>query len=594
MNNYFNYASSPISWETFVDVCDLFRGGGNKDDDLESVASEGDDNLSVASEVDDNVSVASEDDDVSSVNSDKADIYLDIANLYNDFATQVETVESNEIPSVFKDGFYLFTGFGAGPSQIDDLSSEPVPVIKSNEFAIVPLEKKPICIFDVTKGILKYIRPETAGKQNVVEQEDELSPLMLLAESVGIIVGNCISSINNYVFDNSFSEAGLFHQHVFHTINPASLTYYNSGDIALRDELDDELDSTISDNLSYLLGVIKNIFAQTQEDAKFQSKMVQLMKKLENGGVLTDEDLILIQNAMMHKPLDRDNLSERMRASAKDHPMMMRAFVSIISAGAFFLSNGNVTTTILVDSLMKKFLEENVARDERNGAKKAVQDIIKTVVAAYINPNLGVAIASGNALEAMPEDMRAPIIGALGAQVAFSAGVNPGNSGSVGLAAYLFYKNPRLFVSITKDLRNAWNVMKEDSCLTIIKKSGLYVKNQVELNFRKVFQLAKEGKKEERSEALTRIASIALGILAATFSLYSLPLTLGLFYLVNKYFEPKYEGPASFTNESFRLYVLEDVNMAKNKVERLLEILNNDENVTCYNNVIKAAINPHQ
>ena len=201
--------------------------------------------------------------------------------------------------------------------------------------------------------------------------------------------------------------------------------------------------------------------------------------------------------------------------------------------------------------------------------------ILETVGSFLAGGKTAATVSGGAAIfkEVAPEGMqKAAEIGAF-AFLANKVGLNAIASLGIGTGMMLSLRNLTLLSNIRKDMKHAWSVCKA-SPLKIVPKFFIFVSDNVQLNLKGIVKTIKTSNKQE---AISRIALFAFTGLGIAFSFGTLPVSIGLFYLVNKVYDLKYEGPSNLNNPQFRAYIVEKYNSDRlwHAEETNLELLKN-------------------
>lgn len=331
-------------------------------------------------------------------------------------------------------------------------------------------------------------------------------------------------------------------------------------------------------------------------DPSLDDKLKGLLHRLENGENLTDEDLISIQNAFTnHSILDANSseIKQRLKGLMTKYPQFARLIAGGAATGTGLLFAGPLggfLAKMMVDKVLKDVLETSAPK---SNIERIVVGVLETALNGIsMGPMAAVVAVAANGAEAAPESVQTIAIGAATGVVASAAGISMPVAGGFSLASMLMFKNPRLFINIAKDFGHVWTVCRNERVTEIVKKIGFFITNQLVNNVDGMMKAWRLVDGKGRNQAIARASSIALSALAIVINFWNLPLSLGLFYIVNKYFEPKYEGVASLENAGFRNYLKEEVNHASgNRVDALLKVLS-EEKVNGYNKLIEGARKP--
>jgi hypothetical protein len=355
-----------------------------------------------------------------------------------------------------------------------------------------------------------------------------------------------------------------------------------AGDAFLRS--DGEQNESKAENIlpswNSISGAFSNLFA-SKEDVKF----IALIESLKNGqGNLQDEDLVLLNTQMLKlkklknalRQQSKDEFKNELTKLIAQYPVTARtAIEGVVFIVGFAL--GGVAGAIAARMAAATAIKTIVPNESEDSWVGRISGGVAQSLGVYlINGVMGATVSAGIAAfqAKAPPSLQAVAVGGSVTYLSMLAGLPLPLSLPIGFVSMLAAKNEGLFKSISNDLKHAWKICTE-SPLKIVPEFCVFIKNQVVQSTWGLVKAIKDGKEVE---AITRIAAYIIGAVGLVFSLGTLPLTLTIFYMVNKTYGPKYEGVAIFSNQSFREYILREFNSRAVKNAQTLRELLEKEN----------------
>lgn len=242
--------------------------------------------------------------------------------------------------------------------------------------------------------------------------------------------------------------------------------------------------------------------------------------------------------------LDKESIEEFILSKVKEYPAGIKIIANIlaVSIGTYVAGPaGGVAAKSAVDKILNEILPQD-ATDESTAGKVAA-GILEAVGTYVVGGRTAAAVSGATTVikKAAPDSVQTAVEMASTAYVANKTGFSLTTGLGLAFGAHLLLKNLSVLKSIKNDLGHAWKICKE-SPLQFPRLSILFVLKQGKQQFCGTASAIREGKK---LEAITRIAALALGALAVICNIYTLPLNIALFYIVNKVYEPQEEKPTA-------------------------------------------------
>lgn len=329
--------------------------------------------------------------------------------------------------------------------------------------------------------------------------------------------------------------------------------------------------------LRRMLEQSKNIPALRQKQEEFEA----LRKEIETDGLddarllhlqTCERELAELRTAFEENKDLRQLVTERLTALITRHPILTKTLL-IAAATGIGTTLGGIPCGIALKAMVENALKHMQPAEAGTKTENIVSAIFQATALYMAGNQKAAALAFGHGIfnQVAPKEAQQVVEAAAIGMVANQLGVPLSVGIGAGIGATLLARNTQVVKKIQKDLFAAKQAMRNTPFRAPLKflkwtviETGSYGKN--------VFVAARKGKKRE---VITRLALISLSAVAISSTAWTLPLSLGLFYLSNRVFELKYEGPASMANGDFRRYVREEVNKvpSEHRVDKLRAVL---------------------
>lgn len=338
----------------------------------------------------------------------------------------------------------------------------------------------------------------------------------------------------------------------------------------------DSVESSIPD----IDGMAKSLFGDAvAEMKKRKADYLALIQIIEEQG-MTEERLIALQESLA--TLQGADAGQGVKEAEqgmvnyitgllRKHSTIARALVGIFAVSAGTLVGGPIVgfaAKTAADKIMTNFEACDTIETQ---AQKIASAISQAIGAYIVGGTTAAAVAGGQEVfkEVAPENVQKAVeTGAFGYTL-HQMGVGVVNSVSLGLGTMLALRNLALFSNIKRDIKHAFTWVKEHP-LRFPLDGVIFARDQVVTDLKGTVTATVKGK---RAEAITRAAVVALTAIGIASSYWALPIALGLFYLTNKVFQLKFEGPATLNNAKFREFVIEEMKERKKAGTSAIEAL---------------------
>lgn len=353
-------------------------------------------------------------------------------------------------------------------------------------------------------------------------------------------------------------------------------------------KLKNELNSLDTKTWGEFFKELGEIFEDSEKLNGFNAELAKLLMKIDEGkDAINEDELRVFEHLLDNSSLLNGKLGEKFAQFAQKHQSIMKILATVPTVGLGFIMGGPLgafAAKMLSDKYLKDLLPQTESSSylEKFGVG-ALETALSLVAGPYAALSTAIAkTMQGTASEGVQNMVTAGVVG-------LSSGGGAKGIG-LGFLAGLFSAKPQILTAMAQDVKHVWKNIKEIRILTIFKDTLLFVPKQLFDNCVGIKRaLTKTDGKRDIVQAITRIATIALAAAIIAASFWAIPLTIAIFYLVNKAYQPrKYQGLAIFSNQSFRKYVANEINGINGKKRTLEEILQ-EEKMTAYNDYIQNA-----
>lgn len=363
----------------------------------------------------------------------------------------------------------------------------------------------------------------------------------------------------------------------------------------------EKLELLNEDNWNSFASGIKGLFEDSkklEQKIKLNKELSLLMSKIENNEEVSPSELEVLEKLLKQSGLleDMSTLNQKLTNFAHEHQNWTRVLTTVPSVAVGFLVGGPVgafAAKMLTDKALNAYFPES--KPEGFWGKLGM-GAIETASSLIVGPFAALATAVAKTVqhttsENVQNTLTSVSVGIVANQLGGSLATSVGAGALVGFLS----ARPGMLSSIGKDFKHTWKNLKERKIWNVVKGVFLFVPKQILENFVGIKRaFTKIDGKRDYAQAIVRIATIVLtaGLVAASF--WALPMSIAIFYLVNKAYTEKrvkYTGLATFGNENFRKYVAEKMNRKYNdkgisKIETLKAIFVK-KGLTAYNKYLE-------